>query len=122
MANCTVALYVSILPCDVKVVTERFIPTSVRPSLVFSCMAIRVLPPCVNNVVLVKLLSTLVANTSSFVLRKDSGVARSLCRQLLGPGTARGRVVFISHLDMIVVSMLSLTITFTLASVIDVCR
>lgn len=67
--------------------------------------------PFVKKVFLYNVLTTVVSATSSRLLMATSTTSRSLCRRFVGGSTSSGRVLTITELAIVIISILTFIVT-----------
>ncbi|GEN46573.1 sodium:solute symporter family protein [Alkalibacillus haloalkaliphilus] len=109
---------ISILPYAIGVMARQYVPSDIDPDLIFSYVTVELLPPFIGGLVLVGLLSALMTGANSFILQGSSNLTQDLYARMINPHADNRKMMFVSRLTVIIISVLGLIIAFQVQDIV----
>ncbi|MGO4886298.1 sodium:solute symporter [Anaerobacillus sp. MEB173] len=113
-----IAGLISILPYSIGVIARSYVPADIHPDLLFSYVTAELLTPALGGIVLVGLLAALMTGATSFILQGSSNLTKDLYHHLINPNASDKKLMFVSRLTVVIISLLGLLVAFYLTNII----
>jgi SSS family solute:Na+ symporter len=114
-----ITLCISVLPYSIGLMARQFIPSDIKPDLIFSYITVEMLPPYLGGIIIIGLLSALMTGADSFILQGSSNITKDLYHRLLNPKATEKQLMVVSRLSVVIVSVLSVIVAFFMTDIIS---
>ncbi|MEL7568733.1 MAG: sodium:solute symporter family protein, partial [Dehalobacterium sp.] len=111
-------LIISFMPFAIGMIARSYVPLDMNPDLIFTYVVVKLMPSYLGGIILVALLAALLTGADSFILQGSSNLTVDLYQRLINPNADNKKMMFISRLTVVIISVLGLIVALNLKDII----